>query len=211
VTTFAFVHGAYGCGAQFAPLAAELEARGHRAVAPDLPIEDRAATFPDYADAVLAALAEAGADGDVHVVGHSMGGVTAALVAARRSAPLTYLAALVPVPGEPLTGVLAEAIAPEVAAAEVRGEDGLRRLPRAVADELMFPGIALRGQAVAPYFDPFPLDAVPDGRYLLCTRDGVVAPAYGRRAAPGELVELDCGHVPQLELPAGLADVLVAA
>jgi hypothetical protein len=136
--------------------------------------------------------------------------VTGALLAVRRHATLTFLAAVVPVPGEPLTGVLAEAIAPAVVAAEVRGDDGLRRLPREVADELMFPGVPLRGQAVKPYFDPFPLDAVPDGRYVLCTRDEVVPVAYGRSAAPGELVELDSGHIPQMECPAELADLLTA-
>ena len=186
--TFALVHGAYGDGGQWDALAAELAARGHRALAPDLPIEDRRATFEDYADAV----------GECdHVVGHSMGGVTAALVAGRRGIPVTYVAALIPVPGEPLTGVLARAIAPAVAGAEVKGDDGLRRRPGQP-----------RGQAVTPYFDPFPLAAVPAGPYVLCRDDEVVLPAYSRAAAPAVVVELDCGHYPMLECPAALADVL---
>ena len=188
MTTFALVHGAYGAGAQWAPLVAELEARGHTALAPDLPIEDRSATFADYADAV----------GDCdHVVGHSMGGVTAALVAARRGVPVTYVAALIPRPGRPLTEVLAEAIAPAVVASETKGDDGLRRQPDGP-----------RGQAVTPYFDPFELDAVPAGPYVLCLRDEVVLPAYSRAAAPAAIVELDCGHYPMREAPAALAEVL---
>jgi pimeloyl-ACP methyl ester carboxylesterase len=197
VTTFALVHGAYGRGAYWAPLVAELEARGHRALAPDLPIEDRDATFDDYAEAVGPC---------DHVVGHSMGGVTAALVAGRRGVPVTYVAAVVPRPGRPLTEVLSEAIAPEVVAAEVRGEDGLRRLPPGC----LGPDLELRGQSVTPYFEPFPLAAVPGGRYVLCRHDDVVRPAYARAAAPGDLVELACGHYPMLECPVALAEVLLA-
>ena len=48
MTTFALVHGAYGSGALWAPLAGELEARGHRALAPDLPIGDRAEKIRTY-------------------------------------------------------------------------------------------------------------------------------------------------------------------
>jgi pimeloyl-ACP methyl ester carboxylesterase len=189
VTTFALLHGAYGRGSVWAPLVAALEARGHAALAPDLPIEDRSATFEDYAAAVAAC---------DHVVAHSMGGVTAALVAGRRGVPVTYVAAVVPVPGQPLTGVLAEAIDPAVVAAEVKGDDGLRRLPGQP-----------RGQAVTPYFDPFPLDAVPAGPYVLCTRDEVVRPAYSRAAAPAEVLELDCGHYPMVECPEALVEVLL--
>ena len=188
MTTFALLHGAYGSGEQWAPLVAELEARGHAAIAPDLPIEDRSATFADYAAVV----------GDCdHVVGHSMGGVTAALVAAARGVPVTYVAAVIPRPGRPLTEVLAEAIAPAVRASEIRGEDGLRYQPD-----------GRRGQAVTPYFEAFPLDAVPPGPYVLCLRDEVVLPAYSRTAAPAEVVELDCNHLPMQEAPAALAEVL---
>jgi pimeloyl-ACP methyl ester carboxylesterase len=135
-----------------------------------------------------------------------MGGVTAALVAGRRGMPVTYVAAVVPCPGRPLTEVLADAIAPRVVAAELRGEDGPRRLP----PECLRPDLDLRGQSVTPYFDPFPLAAVPGGRYVLCRHDDVVRPAYSRAAAPGDLVELDCGHYPMLECPAALAKVLLA-
>jgi hypothetical protein len=38
VTTFALVHGAWHGGWAFGALAGELEARGHTAVAPDLPM-----------------------------------------------------------------------------------------------------------------------------------------------------------------------------
>jgi pimeloyl-ACP methyl ester carboxylesterase len=215
VTTFVLLHGAYGRGELFGPLVAELAARGHGAVAPDLPIEDRSAGFGDYADTVEGALS--GTTGDVHVVGHSLGGVTAALVADRTGARVTYLAALLPSPGRPLADVFADEpmVLPEIPAAEMRGEDGLRRLPRAVADEVLHPGLDLRGQSVSPYFEPCPLDALPPGRYVVCREDRVVSPAWGREAAPRllgrEALELDGGHLPQLTRPAELADLLVAA
>jgi len=225
MTTFALVHGAYGSGALWAPLAGELEARGHRAVAPDLPIGDREARFSDFARVVVDSIGTAGGD-DVVVVGHSMGGATAALVAdARPVRELVYLAALLPRPGAPLTEVFASEpsmMLPELPAAEVKGEDGLRHLPPDAAEQLLFhdaPDPArwaggVRGQAVTPYFEPCPLDALPPGRYVVCREDRVVSPAWGREAAPRLLgraaEELDGGHCPQVARPAELADLLGA-
>jgi len=105
MAVFALVHGAGDVGWSWHLVRAELEARGHRAVAPDLPCDDDTATLADYADAVLDALLDAAGplDGqrDLVVVGHSYGGLTAALVAARAPvAALVLLAAMVPAPGE---------------------------------------------------------------------------------------------------------------
>jgi len=66
----------------------------------DLPCDDSTATFTDYAQVVCDALA--GYD-DVILVGHSMGGQTIPLVAARRPVKhLVYLCALVPQVGHSL-------------------------------------------------------------------------------------------------------------
>ena len=64
----------------------ELEARGHRVVAPDLPCEDVDAGIAEYAGVVIEALD--GSD-DAIVVGHSLGGMTIPLV----PAPVTVTAA----------------------------------------------------------------------------------------------------------------------
>src|ERR1700735_1625644 len=82
MTTFALVHGAWHgawCWESLAPL---LRQAGHEVVAMDLPIEDGSASFEDYADVVCASLD--GYGDDVVVVGHSFGGLTIPLVAARR-------------------------------------------------------------------------------------------------------------------------------
>jgi pimeloyl-ACP methyl ester carboxylesterase len=224
MTTFALVHGAYGSGALWGPLVAELGARGHRTLAPDLPIGDPDAGFADYARVVAAALEGAGED--VVVVGHSMGGVTAALVAAERPVrAVVYLAALLPRPRASLADVFRDEPAmmlPALPAAEVKGPDGLRHLPPQEAQELLFHDVAqpaawvegLRGQAVSPYFEPLPLDALPPGRYVVCRADRVVSPDWGRDAARrllgAEAAELDGGHSPQLARPAALADLLGA-
>jgi len=224
MTTFALVHGAYGSGALWAPLAGELEARGHRVVAPDLPVEDRDAAFSDYARVVEAALGAT--DGDVMVVGHSMGGATAALVAAAKpEREVVYVAALLPRPGGRLADVFADEspILPALQAAEFRGEDGLRHVRPDLAADLLFQDAepadralahTLRGQAVTPYFEVCPLEALPSGRYVVCREDRIVSPDWGRDAARRLLgvdaVELGGGHSPAVTRPAELADLLGA-
>lgn len=99
MTTFALVHGAWAGAWCWERVAPELEARGHRVVAIDLPCEDPTATFETYADVVVRALDSVGGEEPV-VVGHSLGGLTIPLVAARRRVRrLVYLCAFVPIPG----------------------------------------------------------------------------------------------------------------
>src|SRR6478609_9830058 len=101
MTTFALVHGAWHgawCWERLSPL---LQQAGHDVVTMDLPSEDGTATFDTYADVVCAALA--GRDEDVVLVGHSYGGNTVPLVAARRPVRhLVYLCAMIPDVGRSL-------------------------------------------------------------------------------------------------------------
>src|SRR5262245_61258780 len=85
MATYALIHGAGDVGWYWHLVAAELRARGHDVVAPDLPCEDPSAGLSDYADVVLEAVARRG---DLVVVAQSFGGYTAPIVCARAPAEL---------------------------------------------------------------------------------------------------------------------------
>lgn len=226
MTAFALIHGAWHGGWAFERLVPELRARGHDAVAPDLPCEDQEAGASRYADVVEEALE--GVDGDVVVVGHSLGGLTASLVAERRPVRrLVLLCALVPVPGRPLSDRFSDPdlFLPGPGERTARGEDGLSHwLSAQDAIDAMYadcdPALAasaaarLRGQAALPSRENSPLTRWPEApaSYILCTEDLMVGPAWSRRVATEELgitpIELPGSHSPMLSRPAVLADVL---
>src|SRR5436305_15191797 len=85
VATFCLIHGNWHDGSCWAPLVERLRARGHHAVAPDLPFDDPGANYEERARPALEALEDV--DGTVLVVGHSGGSAAAALVSANQ--PLT--------------------------------------------------------------------------------------------------------------------------
>lgn len=98
MTTFALVPGAGGAGWYWHRVAALLTARGHRAVAVDLPGDNEAAGLAEYTRLVVDAVR---GHEDVVVVAQSLGGFTAPLVAASRPVRAMVLVnAMVPVPGE---------------------------------------------------------------------------------------------------------------
>jgi pimeloyl-ACP methyl ester carboxylesterase len=214
--TFALVHGAWHSGSAWSRLAGELEARGHRVVAPDLPCEDVGAGVAEYARVVIDALE--GAD-DAIVVGHSLGGLTVPLVPARVH---VYVCAYVPQPGRALTDRGADAFGPGFARSVLRDE--LERSywpdPVAAAHDLQYPpdsadlATKLRLQARTPIIEPSPLDALPrtPRAYIVCTDDYAVPPEWQRRVAREELgveqIELGSGHSPMLSCPAQLAEIL---
>lgn len=80
MTTFALVHGASHGAWFWERLMPEIEALGHRVITMDLPVDDRSATFGDYADTVCAAITDVPGD-ELILVGHSLAGVVVPLVA----------------------------------------------------------------------------------------------------------------------------------
>ena len=140
------------------------------------------------------------------VVGHSMGAITASLVARRDGSRVAYLAGLVPEAGATLAGLMRERgmICPGVREALER-RDGLDHWTAPEAFGL--DAAHLRGQAIAPYFEE--LDDPVAGPYVVCLRDRVVAPAY-QRTVPLARVELDSGHDVFREHPAAVADLIGA-
>jgi pimeloyl-ACP methyl ester carboxylesterase len=98
MSVFVLVPGAGGAAWYWHRVVPELRARGHEAVAVDLPGADESAGLPEYADAVAEAI---GGRHDVVLVAQSMGGFTAPVVCARIPVRLLVLInAMIPLPGE---------------------------------------------------------------------------------------------------------------
>ena len=101
MATYALIHGAYDVGWYWHLVERELQERGHRSVAPDLPIEDDDASLLDHDQVVLDAIAATHDGGELIVVGHSWGGYIAPIVADRAEADrLVLVAPMIPRPGE---------------------------------------------------------------------------------------------------------------
>ena len=229
MTTYALVHGAWHgawCWERLTPL---LQQAGHDVVTMDLPSEDGAATFDSYADVVCAALT--GCDDDVVLVGHSYGGNTVPLVAARRPIRhLVYLCAMIPDIGRSLFDQMSD----ELEMLNPAYEQGL-----SVPDEqlrqlwtdldvacAMFYGDCdepttkaaldrLRPQSAYPAILPSSLAEFPAVKttYIVCSGDQMLRPEWSRRTArqrlDAELIELPGDHSPFYSRPSVLADVLL--
>ncbi|MFJ3875862.1 alpha/beta fold hydrolase [Streptomyces sp. NPDC090077] len=221
MSTFLLIHGGGDVGWYWHLLVEELRARGHEAVAPDLPDGDDSLTLDDYAD--VAAEAVAG-HRDPVVVGHSFGAYTASLVAARRPvASLVLVAGMVPAPGEsPEEWWSATGHAESVR--NQAGRDGgltgnddpytafYHDVPRELAEEAMSRERA--HPSPTAWAQPWPLGAWPAAptRFVLCTEDRVLPPDFLRRLVRERLAlvpeEIAAGHCVALSRPAGLADLL---
>lgn len=228
MTTFALVHGAFHgawCWEWLAPL---LQREGHDVVSMDLPTEDGTASFDTYADVVCAAL-----DGrdDVVLVGHSLGGLTIPLVAARRPVRhLVYLCALVPEIGRSLYDQLANE--PGMANldyrkgctqpdAQLRASwvdlEMLQALFFADCDDTIAQTAfkQIRPQSWYPATAPFSAAQFPSVpcTSVICSEDRMLgrewAQSVARDRLRAELVELPGSHSPFLSRPSALAEVLM--
>jgi pimeloyl-ACP methyl ester carboxylesterase len=210
MATFALIHGAGDVGWYWHLVVAELERRGHEAVAPDLPIEDDNAGLSRYADIVVDAV---GDRGDVVVVGQSFGGYVAPIVADRIGARrIVLVAGMVPSPGE-----TAEEMFADTGWQPARLEDSSARsvfyhdVPSALVDEAL---ARERRQSDTPGLEPWPLPAWPEipTRFVLCRNDQFFPPAWLRPVVRHRLRiepdELDSGHCPALSQPLALAALL---
>ncbi len=96
--TFVLIPGAGGTASYWYRVVPLLEARGHRAIAVELPGDDESAGLPEYTRLVIAAI---GGRPDVVLVAQSMGAFTAQMVCARAPVSLLVLVnAMIPRPGE---------------------------------------------------------------------------------------------------------------
>jgi pimeloyl-ACP methyl ester carboxylesterase len=220
------VHGNYHGGWCWDFLAPELERRGHRVIAVDLPIGDPMAGAAAYADAVEADVRDLD---DPVLIGHSMAGAVIPIVATRRHVRrLIFLAAMLPLPGVSINDQRAsEAIdAPitfETSEWTSLGDDVWAVGPN-TATEVFFHDASpeqaawavarLRPQCYRVMSEPSPLSAWPDvdSRYVVCRDDRATNPDWGRMAARSRLgiepVEIDGAHSPFLTRPIELAALI---
>jgi pimeloyl-ACP methyl ester carboxylesterase len=223
VTTFVLIHGAGDVGWYWHLVEAELRARGHDVVAPDLPADQETADLGDYADAVIAAV---GDRKDLVVVGQSFGGFTAALVAGRIPVvALVFVAGMVPLPGERPADWWANTGYGEAAREQAARDGGLtghedpfvayyHDVPRALAERAMSKERAHPSEASMDA--PWPLDALPDvpTAFVLCTEDRFFPAPFLRRVVADRLGivphEIAAGHCVALSRPRELADILDA-
>jgi pimeloyl-ACP methyl ester carboxylesterase len=220
------VHGSY-MGAWAWDLATpELERRGHRVTAVDLPISDPTAGGAAYAQTIIDAVDWT--EPPV-IVGHSMSGIIVPLVAAERPVhSLIFVAAMLARPGQsvneqrgvepidaPTTltnpqwtdkGDGVWAVGPETAT-ELFWQD-------APPDVVAWADARLRPQSYLPMTETTPLTAWPsvDVAYVACRDDHATNPAWQLQAARERLgvepVVLDGGHSPMVSRPAEFAEVL---
>lgn len=200
---------------------------GHDVIAPDLPCDDPTAGLREYADAAVAALA--GKPTDLVVVGHSLGGLVAPLVATRLpTRRMVMVAGIIGAPGASL-----ESLATEDADRDLPlGEDGIEmdgvgrfRFTEIGARRLLYHDCDAEAATAAiarlrfqrsmwtqvANFTEWPDTEIVS---ITCTEDRVVNPAWSDLTARTRLgvepVHLPGGHSPFLARPAELTSVMTA-
>ncbi|MEV6018475.1 MULTISPECIES: alpha/beta hydrolase [unclassified Streptomyces] len=217
---FVLVPGAGGAAWYWHRVVAELRARGHEAVAVDLPGADESSGLPQYADAVVEAI---GDHPDAVLVAQSMGGFTAPMVCARVPVGLLVLVnAMVPLPGE-TPGQWWGATGSErarVAAAEAGGYGIEFDLDTYFLHDVP-PEIAAAGaehqrpEADVAFNQPCDIERWPDTttRVLAAAGDRFFPVDFQRRVARDRLgIEAETipgGHLAALSHPSQLVDRLV--
>jgi pimeloyl-ACP methyl ester carboxylesterase len=220
VATFCLIHGNWHDGSCWEPLVGRLKARGHDAVAPNLPFDDPAATYEDRARPASTALD--GVEGPVLIVGHSVGSAEAALVAAERQpALLVYLCprfGSFPVPPD------APAVFRERFPFPPTDEEGRMVWEADAAIAAMYPRLSSEvarqlAERLRPGASPvgkYPLTTHPDvpTALIYAREDEFFTPEWERFAAQTllgiEPIEIPGGHFPMIEAPDELADLLVS-
>jgi pimeloyl-ACP methyl ester carboxylesterase len=191
------------------------------AIAVDLPYGDESADLHDY---VRLSAEQAAERDDLVVVGQSLGGFTAPVVAERLGARrIALVCAMVPRPGETAdewwSNTGSSGARREQAARDGRDVDGefdpVAEFLHDVPDELIAASEEHVGeQAQAPLLTPWPLAAWPDipTYAVIGANDRFFPPAFQRRVHQDRLGivpdEIDSGHCPALARPRELAALL---
>lgn len=227
VSTFLLIHGACHDGWSWDAVATVLVGAGHDAIAPDLPCDDLRAGLEEYA--VVGAHPVRDAGGDLVVVGHSLGALTAGVIASRLAVRrLVFVAGIIGAPGKSLQDLEGVDADRDVRLQEGDTEtdaQGRFRFTEAGARRALYhdcrPDVAreacshLRFQR-SLWAEVAPFDRWPDVEIdsIVCRADRLVNPDWSRRTSRERLrvepTELDGGHSPMLSRPVELAEILLA-
>ena len=219
MSVFVLIPGAGGAAWYWHRVVPELRARGHEAVAVDLPAADEAAGLPEYADAVVAAI---GGRRDVVVVAQSMGGFTAPIACARTPVRLLVMVnAMIPLPGETAgdwwdhTGWESARVAAAQAGGYPAAFDLATYFLHDVPAEVAAAGEGHQyPEADIAFGQPCAIERWPDTpTRVIAGRDDRFFPLdFQRRVAAerlgAEVEEVPGGHLAALSRPAELADQL---
>jgi len=228
MTTFGLIPGAFHGAWSWDAVVPELAARGHDAVAVDLPCDDPSADFARYVEVTRAALASI--ENDLVLVGHSLGAHTAVrAVDALPVRAIVFLCGVIPPRAGEDNGAEPEMEAPGAFEHLEVDEDGMMWFPDPAdaiavfyhdcdAETAARAAAKLRRRSRMPHRDlgvPLSPPPVPSVS-IVCTDDRVAAAAWGRWAAHERLldvpvIELPGSHSPFVSRPAVLTDALVGA
>ena len=209
MTTYALIHGAYDVGWYWHLVERELHERGHRSVAPDLPIEDDGASLIDNARTVVEAVDAIHDGGELFVVGQSWGGYIAPIVAQLTTADrLILVAPMVPQPGETADEMWT---ATGWAYPQGEGDAFYHDVDPALAAEAE---ARARGQSETTSREPWSLDAWPNvPTHVIIGRDDRFFPADWLRGVVRDRLgiepdEIACGHTVALSRPRELVELM---
>lgn len=208
MSTYVLIHGAGSDAWYWHRVVPSLTQLGHDVVAMDLPCADESAGLAEYTDVVLAAV---GDRSGLVVVGQSLGGFVAPLVAERRPVELIVLLnGMIPLPGESTwweaTGHPVD-VGPDFDPVQVFLHD--------VPGHLLADAAAHAGpQAARPMTEPYPLRRWPDvpTRFVLARQDRFFPAEWQREVVRSRLGiepdEIDGGHCVALSRPHELVVLL---
>jgi pimeloyl-ACP methyl ester carboxylesterase len=239
MATFVLVHGAWHGGWCWRDTAKALRAAGHEVHAPThtgvgqrAHLASEAITLETHVRDVVGCI-EAEELNDVILCGHSYGGMVISAVADRlgdRIKALSYLDAFVPAHGDSLNGLLAKALAPEVAAqflGAFRGAalDKHSGLMQPIPAEMFNVTASKRGwvdrrcvpQALATFEMPILLkggtNPAVKRQYILADGWDPSPFRYFAQQCNGqrdwEVVKMPCGHDVMVDMPDELAQQLI--